>query len=89
VLEYFVIGHIAAAILTTIIVFRLDYFERPQAIGQSLVVWLIPFLGAVLVLVFQSVVHRNMTTKSNPNSENHYNDEGAAEDLYQVLESDD
>ena len=88
-LQYLLLGHILVAIITTIIIFRLDYFERPQAIGQAAVVWLVPALGALLVLVFQSVVHRNMTTKSKPVSENHYRDEGLAVDLYHEVRTDD
>lgn len=87
--QYVVLGHILVAIITTIVVFRLDYFERPQAIGQAAVVWLVPVFGALFVLIFQSVVHRNMTTKSKPDSENHYRDEGLAVDLYHEVHTDD
>ena len=70
-------------------IFRLDYFERPQAIGQALIAWLVPLVGSVLILIYQSVVHRNMTTKTTTASEDHYRDEGLAYDLYEELESDD
>ena len=88
-LNYLVITHIAAAALTTIVIYRLDYSDRPQAIGQALIAWLIPFVGSVLILIFQSVVHKNMTSKLKPDSESHYRDEGAAVDLYHELKSDD
>jgi len=88
-LEYLIFAHIAAATLATAVIFRLDYSERPQAIGQALVAWLVPLIGAALILIFQSVVHRNMTTRLKPDSESHYRDEGLAADLYQEMESDD
>ena len=86
---YLLLGHVVVALVTTIIVFRLDYFERPQAIGQAAVAWLVPVFGALLVLVFQSVVHRNMTTKSKPDSESYYRDEGLAVDPHLEVNSDD
>ena len=89
VLVYLSIAHIGAAILTTIVIHRLDYFERPQVVGQLLIVWLIPFIGSVSILIFQSVVHRNMTTKTKPETENHYRDEGLAVDLHHEVVSDD
>ena len=88
-IELLVIAHIAAAILTTIVILRLDYFERPQALGQMLIAWLIPLLGSIFILVFQSVVHKNMTTKLTPDPIDHYRDEGSAVDLYHELDSDD
>ncbi len=88
-LKLLLFTHIVAAALTTIVIFRLDYFERTQAIGQALIAWLVPILGAVLILIFQTVVHRNMTTRSQPVTEDHYRDEGLAVDLLHELKSDD
>ena len=88
-LEFLIFAHIAAATLTTIVIRRLDYFERSQAIGQMLIAWLIPFAGAMFILIFQSVVHRNMTTKLKPDPEDHYRDEGMAVDLHHELDADD
>jgi len=89
VLEFLIIAHTGAAILTTIVIYRLDYSERPQAISQVLVAWLIPFFGSVFILTFQSVVHRNMTNKLKSDPENHYGDEGMAVDLYHEVNADD
>lgn len=88
-LEYVLYAHIAAAILATFVIFRWDYHERPQAVGQALVAWIIPVLGPILILIFQSVVHRNMSTKAQPDSENHYRDEGLAADLHAEVAADD
>jgi len=87
--QYLALGHFVVGIITTTIILRLNYFERPQAIGQIALVWLVPILGALFILVFQSVVHKNMTTKSKPDSENHYRDEGLAVDLYHEVNTDD
>ena len=88
-LELLLIVHVAVAILVTIVIYRLDYFERPQAIGQTLVAWCIPVIGPVLILIFQSVVRTNMKTKVKPDSDNPYRDEGLAVDLYHEVKSDD
>lgn len=87
--EAILAAHVLAAIVTTLVVFRLDYCERPQAVGQSLVAWLIPFFGAAIILIFQSVVHRNMTTKSRPDPHNAFRDEGLAQDLHAEVSADD
>ncbi len=68
-LELAISCHIVAVIITTIVVLYLDYSARPQAIAQILVALLVPLLGPVIVLIFQSVVHRNMTTKLEPDSQ--------------------
>ena len=88
-LDYLVAAHIAIALLTTFVIFRLGYAERSQAFWQALIAWLVPFIGAALILAFQSIVHRNMTTKSKPDSSSHYHDEGLAGDLYHGVDADD
>ena len=88
-LYYFVIAHLVIALVTTLVIVRLGYAERSQAFWQALIAWLVPFIGAALILAFQSIVHRNMTTKSSPDSTSHYHDEAQATDLYHELGADD
>lgn len=89
VIKYLVLAHVAGATLTTVVIFRLDYSERPHAVGQAVIAWLVPLFGPIGILIFQSVVHRNMTTKSKPDPESHYRDEGVAADLYHEVDFDD
>ncbi len=86
---YLILTHIVLAVVATIVVFRLDYFERPQAIFQSVISWVIPFLGSVLVLVFQSVVYSNMATKAQPEKANLNSKHIEADALQQELDSGD
>ena len=69
-IEAVILSHVFLATVATIAIFRLDYLERDQAILQTVVSWVVPLIGAVLILVFQSVVHRNMTTKIKPDKPN-------------------
>ncbi|MEM6511819.1 MAG: hypothetical protein AAF660_02305 [Pseudomonadota bacterium] len=62
-IDYIVYTHAALAAIATVVIIKLDYSERPQAVAQCLVAWIVPFLGPIGMLIFQSVVHKNMTTK--------------------------
>ena len=81
-------AHLVLSIAATTVIFRLGYFERPQAIGQAVVVWALPFLGAIAILVFQSVVHKNMTTKAERDVESQNNPDGEADAVLLELGSD-
>ena len=89
VLQYVLLGHVFVSVIATAIIFRLDYNERRQAIAQSIVVWAVPALGALTVLVFQSVVHKNMTTKASPDIAHHNNEEGLVADVLHDFDASD
>ncbi len=81
-----VILYILLSLVATVVIVRSEHLERSQSIVQSCVVWLAPFAGAFFILVFHSVVHRNMTTKAKPTRESKNSDEVAAYDLYTDLD---
>ncbi len=81
--------YLLLSIAATIVIFRLDYFDKPQAIGQTLVVWIVPLVGAILILVFQTVVHKNMTTRAERDAESKNNPDGDADALLLECGSDD
>lgn len=67
------IAYLTASILASIVLLWSSHFDRAQKLFQAAVVWLLPIVGAVIMLVFHSVVYRNMRTrlqptKPNPNS---------------------
>lgn len=88
-LEALLATYLVLSLATTIVVFWLDYFEKRQALLQALVVWVVPFVGALLILIFQSVVHRNMTTSAGPDAESKNSKDGDADALYFELDSSD
>lgn len=65
-LEIVIASYVAFALVATIVVVRSEHLERSQLFYQLAANWLVPFLGAVCILVFHSVVHTNMTTKAEP-----------------------
>ena len=69
-LWYLLASHVSLAVIATVLIFWLDYSDRPQAIVQTVVACCIPLVGPVLILVFLSVVHRNMTTRPDPDKPN-------------------
>lgn len=81
--------YIVLSIAATAVIFRLDYLERRQAVMQSLLAWLIPFLGALFVLIFQAAIHKDMTTRAGPDKENPNSEDTNADALYHELDSSD
>ena len=77
------------AIAATAIVIRLDYLEKPQAVIHMLIAWLVPFLGAVFVLVFQRTIHTEMTGRSGPDKYNPNSKDVESDALYHELDSSD
>lgn len=78
-LKYFVFGFIALSMVATFVLARSPYFERGQKLLQATVVWLLPVFGALLILVFHSVVYRNMTTRLEPQRSSNNNEDIVAE----------
>ncbi len=74
-LEILAITYVATSVLASIVLARSQHFDRPQKLFQAFLVWLLPILGAVVMLVFHSVVHRNMRTRVQPARPNHNRDE--------------
>lgn len=85
-LEVVTILYIALSLVATIVIVRSDHLERSQSIYQSCAVWLVPFVGAVFILVFHTVVHTNMTVKAGPDRVSKNTDDIAAYDLYKDLD---
>ena len=74
-LETFAIAYLAASVLTSIVLLRSPHFDRGQKLFQVAVVWLLPIVGAIVMLVFHSIVYRNMSTRLQPDRPNHNKDE--------------
>lgn len=87
--EILLAAYVVLAIAATAIVFRLDYLERPQALMHTLIAWLIPFLGAAFVMVFQWTIHKDMTTRSGPDNYNPNSKDIESDALYHELDSSD
>ncbi|MCH9695643.1 MAG: hypothetical protein K0U72_14105 [Gammaproteobacteria bacterium] len=85
-LEIAIIAYVLLSLVATIVVVRSGHLERGQLIYQSLGIWLIPFLGALVVVVFHSVVHTNMTTKAKPWRGSVNSDDPLASDLHTDLD---
>ncbi len=88
ILALLLAAYLFLSIAATIVIFRLDYFDKPQAIGQTLIVWVVPLVGAIFVLIFQAVVHKNMTTKAERDAEAKNNPDGDADALLLEFGSD-
>ena len=86
VLEVFAISYAALSLVATFVIVRSGYFEKHQAVLQTCVVWVLPVIGAVAILIFHSVVHRNMTTKAEPHRASNNSDDPLAADLYAELD---
>ena len=82
-------SYVALSIVATAMVFRLDYLEKPQAVMHALIAWLIPFLGAVFVLVFQFTIHQDMTSTVGPDVANPNSNHIESDALYHELDSSD
>ena len=87
--EYLAYAHTALSLMATFVIFKLDYSERSHAFSQCVIAWAVPFFGPVGILVFQSVVHSNMTTKAQPDKPNLNNDVYGSETLFLEPSSDD
>ncbi len=66
IFEIVAIIYVASSALTSIVLLRSPHFDRVQKLFQGAVVWLLPIVGAVVILVFHSVVYRNMRTRLQP-----------------------
>jgi len=80
-LEVVIISYIVLSLVATIVIVRSEHLERGQSILQSCVVWLVPFVGAIVILLFHTVVHTNMTTKAEPHRASNNSDEIVADDF--------
>ena len=85
-IEILAVCYAFIAVVATIIVVRSEHLERMQTVLQLALVWLIPFIGAIIVLVFHSVVYTNMTTKAQPHQSSNNSNEPLAYDLQQELD---
>ncbi len=84
-LEIAVVIYAVLSLLATVIIVRSDHLEKRQAVYQACLVWLVPVIGATTILIFHSVVHKNMTTKAEPHRPSNNSDEPLAADLYTDL----
>ena len=66
VLGFVALAYATLSIITTLLVFRSTYFDPSRKLTLAAITWLVPILGAVVTLVFHSVVHTNMTTRPKP-----------------------
>ncbi len=78
-LKTLAIYYIAFSLVATIVVARSRYFDRVRKLFQAVVVWLLPIIGALVMLVFHSIVHRNMTTKAEPDRPSNNSDDVLAD----------
>ena len=74
-LETLAIAYIAASVLASIVVLRSPHFDRVQKLFQAALVWLLPIVGAIVFLIFHSIVYRNMRPRLQPDRPNHNKDE--------------
>lgn len=84
-IEIVTISYIVLSSVATVVVVRSEHLERSQSILQNCVVWLVPFAGAVIILVFHTVVHTNMNSKAKPYRDSNNSNDSAADDLYRDL----
>ncbi len=69
-LKTIAIAYIATSAIATFVTARSAHFDRTQKLFQAGVIWLLPVVGSVVILVFHTVVHRNMTTRAQPDRPN-------------------
>ena len=69
-LKTLAIIYLATSLLTTLFLARSPHFDRTQKLFQTGVVWLLPIVGSVAIVVFHSVVYRNMRTRLEPDRPN-------------------
>lgn len=62
--------YVATSLFATLFPARSPHFDRTQKRFQAAVVWLLPILGAIAIVVFHSVVYRNMTSRLQPDRPN-------------------
>ena len=84
-IEIAVVVHVVLALAGTVVIVRSDHLEKHQAVYQACLVWLVPVIGATTILIFHSVVHRNMTTKAEPHRESNNSNDPLAADLHADL----
>ena len=69
-LETLAIIYVATSVLATLVLVRSSLFDHVQKSFQAAVVWLLPIIGSIVILVFHSVVYRNMRTRLQPDRPN-------------------
>ena len=69
-LQTLAIIYVVASLLTTLFLVRSPHFDRTQKLFQAGVVWVLPVIGSVVIIVFHSVVYRNMRTRLQPDQPN-------------------
>ncbi len=74
-LETLAIIYVTTSMLVSIVLLRSPHFDRVQKLSQAAMAWVLPIVGAVAMLVFHSVVYRNMRTRAQPARRNHNKDE--------------
>ena len=78
-LKTLAIVYVSTSLFATVFLSRSPHFDRAQKLFQTGVVWLVPILGSVAIVVFHTVVYRNMRTRlqpdrPNPNRKDHLGD---------------
>ena len=79
--EILAIAYVVLSAVASIVALSSPHFERHQAILQSVVAWLLPYVGAIGILVFHSIVYKNMNSKAQPDKRSD-NDTSMANDYY-------
>lgn len=69
------LSYVAASVLATVVLASSPHFDRTQKYLQAAAVWLLPVIGAAIILVFHSIVYRNMRTRLQPDRPNHNREE--------------
>ena len=85
-IEAAIAAYLLLSAIATFVILRSPHLEGSQRILQAVLIWVLPFVGSVLILVFHSVVYTNMNTKAEPDKPLHYKDEGLAYDLHEELD---
>ena len=77
--------HVVLSLVATVVIVRSAHLEKHQVVYQACLVWLVPLIGATTILIFHSVVHRNMSTRAEPHQASNNSDDPLAADLYTDL----
>ncbi len=74
-IETIAICYAVISLVATVLLAASGYYEIGRKLTLIALVWLLPVLGAIVVLVFHSVVHTNMTTRPQPYRASDNNDD--------------
>jgi ACR3 family arsenite efflux pump ArsB len=76
ILVYLILVLIIGNLYVTYKLLRSEYYEKQQKIYQFLIIWLLPFIGMIVVLMFLSEDDKITKRQNNSNNDNNYYESG-------------